>query len=130
MPCYETIFIVKPEKTPEETEKDLELILGNMQSHNCDVLDIEKWGRKKLAYKIENFAEGYYFLIKFNSEASYPKELEKRYNFNENIIRYITVKLDNNYHTKKKTEDEDKVEQEEKSSEDKVEQEEKVTEKA
>ena len=104
MRSYETVFIVKPDKTPEETEKDLELIIENMNNHKCDVLDIERWGRKKLAYTIENFNEGYYFLIKFKSEADYPKELEKRYNFSENIIRYITVKLDDSASTEKKVE--------------------------
>ncbi len=91
---YETVFIVNPELTTEEAEKTLEFFKDNITKNGGNVTKVDPWGRQKLAYPIENYTEGYYFLIQFEASTEYPSELLKRYKFDENVLRYIIVQLD------------------------------------
>ena len=54
----------------------------------------ERWGVRKLAYKIEKRAEGYYVLLQFTCPAPAIKELERRIRVNDNILKYLTVRID------------------------------------
>lgn len=88
---YETIFIVNPnlgeEKTAELVEKFKTLI-----SANGEIRTVDEWGKRKLAYEIEDCTEGYYVFIEFTSVPSFPQELERVYKITDGIIRDIIVK--------------------------------------
>lgn len=95
MRTYETIFILKPELSAEEQEKHIEFYKENITSNGGEIVKVDVWGRQTLAYPIEKHNEGYYVLIQFKAETNYNNdELEKRFQFNENIIRYVIVMLD------------------------------------
>ena len=95
MADYETIFILKPELSAEEHEKHIEFYKENITSHGGEIVKVDVWGRQTLAYPIEKHNEGYYVLIQFTANTNYTNdELEKRFQFNENIIRYVIVMLD------------------------------------
>ena len=91
---YETIFIVNPtleeEKINEIVEKFKTLISANGELTNIDI-----WGKKRLAYEINDLTEGYYVLIEFTSNPSFPQELERIYKITDGIIRDIVVKQEN-----------------------------------
>ena len=94
MKNYETIFIVKPDLTTEDASKILEFYTDNITSNGGKVITTETWGRMKMAYEIENYKEGYYFLIHFEANAEYPSELSRRYKYNEDVLRNVIVQLD------------------------------------
>lgn len=95
MRTYETIFILKSSLTTEEQEKHIEFYKENITSHSGELVKVDVWGKQALAYPIEKQTEGFYVLIQFKAESSYiNNELEKRYQFNEDVLRYVIVMLD------------------------------------
>jgi len=94
MNTYETVFIVRPDLQQDEIEKELEFFKGNIEQNGGKIIKVEPWGRVTMAYAIENYAEGYYFLIQFEADINYPDELTKRFRYNENILRFVIVAID------------------------------------
>ena len=90
---YETLFIVNPtigdDGIKATTEKFTALI-----AENGTIGEVNEWGKRKLAYPIEDIPEGYYVLVNFTSEPAFPAELERRYNIDENIMRGIVIRLE------------------------------------
>ena len=63
-------------------------------AENGTVGEIDEWGKRRLAYPINDIPEGYYVLVNFTSESAFPAELERRYNIDENIMRGIVIRLE------------------------------------
>jgi len=55
---------------------------------------LDEWGKRKLAYPIEDFNEGYYVLMNFSANPSFPEELERIYRITDDVIRYIILRTD------------------------------------
>lgn len=95
MRTYETVFILKPELTAEEQEKHIAFYKENITNHGGEIIKVDVWGKQQLAYPIDNRTEGFYVLIQFKAETDYANaELEKRFQFNEDVMRYVIVMLD------------------------------------
>ena len=95
MQLYETIYIVKQDldvATLKAVEEKYENLLKLKKS---TIEYTENWGLRNLAYKIQNFKKGYYFMLVFNSDVEALKELERNFRIDENIIRFLTTKIDN-----------------------------------
>jgi small subunit ribosomal protein S6 len=90
---YETIFILKP-TLEEEVRKELINKFTSIISTNGEVVKIEEWGNRKLAYEIEKFRDGYYVLVTFKAATTLPMELERNYRIADDVIRYMIVNLD------------------------------------
>ncbi len=90
---YETIFIVDcsfgEEKVTELVEKFKSLIEAN-----GTVESVEDWGKKALAYPINDLTEGYYTLINFESKSDFPAELDRIYKITEGIMRSLIIAKD------------------------------------
>ncbi len=91
---YEAVVIIEPDMADDEvkalTEKYGELI----KSHDGEVIKIEDWGIKKLAYLVRKRDKGRYILFDFVSGPNLISELERQFKITENIMKYLTVKLD------------------------------------
>lgn len=87
---YETLFVVSGNRSEEEykalTEKFVTLV-----NDNATDVTVDEWGKKKLAYVINYIAEGYYVLLTYKSEPSFPAELDRVFGITEGIIRYMTT---------------------------------------
>jgi small subunit ribosomal protein S6 len=94
MKTYETVFIVRPDLQQEELDKELEFYKNNIEQHGGKIIKVEPWGRQTMAYEIENFRDGYYFLIQFEANEDYYKELTMRFRYNENVVRFVLVAID------------------------------------
>ena len=95
MQLYETIFIVKQD-LDDRALKDLEEKYDNLLKLNKAIIEYkENWGLRNLAYKIQNFKKGYYYMVVFNGEKETVSELERNFRIDENIIRFLTSKADN-----------------------------------
>jgi small subunit ribosomal protein S6 len=94
MRIYEELFIVRPEITDEELDPFLEQ-LKNVITQSGGTLDkAEKWGVRKLAYRIAKLSEGQYVLFQFSAKAEAVKELERRLRVSDLVVKYITVRID------------------------------------
>lgn len=91
---YELVFIVHPEVADDALEPMINNISQYITGKGGTVIEIARWGRKRLAYPIKHLMEGNYVLIKFNVGPSANKELENNLNISEKIIRYLLIKID------------------------------------
>jgi small subunit ribosomal protein S6 len=88
---YESIFVLDPGVDDARVDVEVEKIREFITSRSGEVTEIQKWGRRKLAYEINRRKEGIYTLIRFRSATEVPAELDRRYRLNENMIRFLTV---------------------------------------
>ena len=90
---YETIFILNPELDEETTNNLVEKFTG-LLSTSAQLDNVDKWGKKKLAYPIDYKTEGYYVLANFSANPEFPHELERQYKITEGVLKYIVIKKD------------------------------------
>lgn len=88
---YESVFVLDPSIEDAQVDTELEKIKEFLGSRNSEITEIQKWGRRKLAYEVRKRKEGVYTLIRFQAEPGIPAELDRRYRLNENMLRYLTV---------------------------------------
>lgn len=93
---WETLFIIHPERV-EEKNQVLEKIKEIVQAKEGEILKIDEWGMRKLAYPIQKKRQGYYILVEFYGLASLPKDLEEFFRIDERVIRFIIVKLEDSF---------------------------------
>jgi len=92
---YETMFILKPTLTQEETIAQIELVKSIITKNGAQIVACDDIGTKKLAYEIEKNKRGYYFVVYFKAQPSEILEIERNYRINENILRFIFIKYEN-----------------------------------
>jgi|GEM_PF-58545 len=91
---YEIIYILAP-NTPEDTMNDLVTRFeGEITSGEGVLLRVEKWGRKKLAYEVRKFREGFFVLFVADCEGAVVTELERRFRMTDSVIKFMTVRID------------------------------------
>ena len=90
---YEALFIVDVE-AGEEAAKAVAKKFVDRIARNGEVVEVADWGKRRLAYPINDKPEGYYTVVTFKSAPEYPAELERRFNIDEEILRYLVIKLD------------------------------------
>ena len=91
---YELVIIVSPDVTEEALEPVVNNITQFITNKSGNVVEIARWGRRKLAYPIKHLLEGSYVLVKFKLDPSANKELETNLKIAEKIIRYLLIKVD------------------------------------
>ncbi|ADY73638.1 30S ribosomal protein S6 [Desulfurobacterium thermolithotrophum DSM 11699] len=91
---YEMVYILRPTMSDEEIEKGIEKVNSYVERYNGEVLHIDKWGRRELAYPINDYDRGYYVLeyIKTN-DRDFVKNMENFFRINEDVIRFLTFRL-------------------------------------
>ena len=90
---YECLFIVDVTKGEEVTEATVNKFMSLIEA-NAEVVDVAKWGKRRLAYPINDMPEGYYVVATFKAEPSFPSELERLFNIDETIMRSMAIKLE------------------------------------
>lgn len=90
---YETVCIVRPDVGDEVIKGVIQKATAVLEAGHARVNKVEEWGRRKLAYSIGKKHEGFYFLLDYNSAPEVSKEVERILKFNEDVMRYQTVKL-------------------------------------
>ena len=91
---YEVMFIVRPDMEDEEVDKLTESFSATVKSGGGVVNSIEKMGRRKLAYSVRKFADGNYVLLTIEASGPVVLELERRLRVTEPVIKFITVRID------------------------------------
>ena len=90
---YETIFIISPELTEEDTTGVIEKFSGILDDAGAVMAKVENWGRKRLAYTVKKFTKGYYVLFNYGAEPEAVVEMERNFKIDDKVIRYLTVRL-------------------------------------
>ncbi len=88
---YETVFILDPGLDENQVNEEVEKTQALITTHGGKILDVQRWGRKRLAYEIGKKRDGVYTLIKHESSGETVKELERRLRLDENVMRVLTV---------------------------------------
>ena len=91
---YESVFIVKPDLSEESAKAAIEKFTGIITSNGGVIDNIDEWGKKKLAYPIEDLTEGYYYIVNFTAVATLPAELDRVANITDDILRSLIVKIE------------------------------------
>ena len=90
---YESLFIVDVTVGEEATEATVNKFLSLIEA-NAEVVDVAKWGKRRLAYPINDMPEGYYVVATYKAEGNFPAEFERLCNIDENVMRSMTIKLE------------------------------------
>ncbi len=91
---YETLFVIKPDLGEEATAAVLNKFTSLIADNGGSVESVNEWGKRRLAYPIEKFVEGYYVLVNFKSESTLPLELNRVFGITDEILRYLVVRAD------------------------------------
>ena len=90
---YETLFIVDVENG-EEAAKASVAKFTDIIAKNAEIVEVSDWGKRRLAYPINDLAEGYYVLMNFESKPEFPAELERVMKITEGVLRCLTIAVE------------------------------------
>ena len=91
---YETGFILSPALSEEETEQFVGQMAEIVAQKNGRMVRQDIWGKRRLAYPIQKFQEGFYVFFQYEGEGDVSQELERRFKQTDAVIRFMTVKRD------------------------------------
>jgi small subunit ribosomal protein S6 len=91
---YEVLFIADPNLGEPEVDALTALVQGYIEKEGARIQKVEKWGKKRLAYLVRRHREGSYVLIVAEGKAEMVKEVERRIRVTDGVIKFITVRVD------------------------------------
>jgi small subunit ribosomal protein S6 len=94
MRIYEELFILRPDTPEEETDQLIEQLSTLITKNGGTVDKTDKWGIRKLAYRVQKRNEGFYVLLQFTAQPEAVKELERRMRVSDLVMKFITVRID------------------------------------
>lgn len=94
MRIYEELFIVRPDATEEEIDAYIEQVKLVITSTGGTVDKVDKWGVRKLAYRLGKRTEGFYVLIQFSAGPEVVREVERRMRVTDLVLKFISVRID------------------------------------
>jgi small subunit ribosomal protein S6 len=99
---YEVMFVADVSNGEEATEATVGKFVSVIEA-NAEVVDVAKWGKRRLAYPINDMPEGFYTVVTFKSAPEFPSELERLMNIDESVMRSLVVRLEYDAAEKKAT---------------------------
>jgi small subunit ribosomal protein S6 len=94
MRIYENLFIVRPDATEEEIDHLVDGLSKTVTSGGGTVDKVEKWGKRRLAYRVDKHREGSYVLMQFTAGPELVKEFERRLRVQDAVIKFLSVRID------------------------------------
>ena len=91
---YESLFIVDVADGEEAAKATVEKFVGIINDNAETVVEVAEWGKRRLAYPINDKPEGYYVVVTFKAAPEFPAELERLFNIDESILRSVLIRLD------------------------------------
>lgn len=90
---YEVTYIVRPNLEEADVDARIETIAAALKTNGGEPGEIEKMGKRRLAYEIDDVREGYYVVMKFKGDAAQAKELDRQLRLNEDVMRQLLINL-------------------------------------
>jgi len=94
MRVYEELFIIKPDAPEEEVDAYIGQIKDLITSGHGNIEKADKWGVRKLAYRVQKYHEGLFVLVQFSAGGELVKEVERRMRVTDMVIKFLTVRID------------------------------------
>lgn len=94
MAVYETMFILQPEMESEAEEELVANLQALIKKLGGEITALDDWGKRKLAYEINKFNEGHYYLLRFTGPHETIPEMEHFFRVNDEVIRFMVVRED------------------------------------
>ncbi len=94
LPDYELVLVISPEVAEEEFEAAIDKVSQFVSGKGGSISDVERWGKRRLAYPIRHFVEGSYVLARFKLQPAFGKELEANLRISEEVLRHLLIRLD------------------------------------
>ena len=91
MTKYETTFILEPGFDETRINEEIERVSQWIRDLGGELIEVQRWGKKRLAYEIEKKRDGIYTMILYQAAGRTVKELERRLRLNESVMRVLTV---------------------------------------
>lgn len=93
---YETIYIVNPTLDDDSLKEAIDKFSDLIKKLKGSIVKVNEWGKRKLAYEVKRFDKGYYLVLDFCALPKMVTELERNLKLDDRILKYITVKIDEN----------------------------------
>lgn len=91
---YESVVLINAALEDDQIEVTLSKIQESITTHGGEIIEVDKWGRKRLAYPVKKAKSGYYAIFRYNSTPDQIAIVERNFRLDENIYRYLTIVLD------------------------------------
>ena len=91
---YETMVLLSPELTDETVDEKVSGFENKVTEGGGEILNVERWGKKRLAYPIQRQRHGIYFIVTYHSEPEVVADIERDMRIDEETWRYMTVRMD------------------------------------
>ncbi len=89
---YEILFVLKPDLEEDVINAAIEKFVNLIQQNQGTVEQVNRWGKKRMAYEIKKYRDGYYTLILFQGEPATAKELDRVMRLSDEVLRHIIVR--------------------------------------
>ncbi len=90
---YELIWIVKPDVADEDVEAIMDRTKNVVAERDGSILELDEWGKRKLAYEVQKFSKGHYVRMHFLAQPEDVAELERTLRIDDRILRFLTVRM-------------------------------------
>jgi small subunit ribosomal protein S6 len=90
---YETVFIVEPEIPTDQIDQLINRIKETIGAHSGTVTGEDRWGRRRMAYPIQGFREGFYTVLNYTAEPTIIVALEHLFNVTDSVMRQLSIKV-------------------------------------
>lgn len=104
MRLYETAFLIAPNLPEEEVDSLIQEMADVVKAKKGQMIQEDRWGKRKLAYPIKKFEEAYYVFFLYEGEPDIPAELERLFKQKDTVIRFLTIKKDRRENIRRKKE--------------------------
>lgn len=94
MSSYECVFILRADLGEEATEEAIQRVLGQIADFGGTVENVDRWGKRRLAYEIDDQREGVYTVVRMHAQPGQTAELERHLKLAGDVLRYLVVKVE------------------------------------
>ncbi len=91
---YETIYVIRPNLEEEAVKAVVEKFNNLIVQEGGQIDNVDEWGKRRLAYPIDDLKEGFYILMNFSAPPALPQELERVFKITDDILRYLTIRIE------------------------------------
>src|SRR5690625_1349187 len=92
MRAYEILYVIRPDIEEDAKKALVERFDNLLTSNGAEIVESKEWGKRRLAYEIEDYKEGFYQIIKLNGDSAATDEFDRLAKINNDIIRHIVVR--------------------------------------
>jgi small subunit ribosomal protein S6 len=90
---YEAMYIISPTLDEERTKAIIEKF-KHLTESQAQFESVDEWGKKRLAYEVQDQKDGYYVLMHFSSASTFPAELERNFKITDGVMKYLVIRKD------------------------------------